>query len=220
MDSVYDRRVLDLFVRSNFPAEKFPLFSLPADLSIQTANKLLAESKLEDGPELLGLRANANATVARSMMMSTLRFLSVLSSAVGEEAESGTSTSQLAAQLSSQFPGVTEDVAVELQDHPAIDFLSVQRDIAHKLLKSVTTDIDALSASSDRAMLPARLRAVSGALAKKVVPAEWQCDWLDIDGVDEWLEQLFARTAALDALAVRVRDHTVLTSQPAPCLRR
>jgi hypothetical protein len=41
-------------------------------------------------------------------------------------------------------------------------------------------------------------------------------EWLDIDAFDEWLEQLFARTAALDALALRVRDHAVLTSQPIP----
>jgi hypothetical protein len=37
---------------------------------------------------------------------------------------------------------------------------------------------------------------------------------LDVDAFDEWLEQLFAQTAALDALAMRVRDHSVLTSQP------
>jgi len=107
-------------------------------------------------------------------------------------------------------------VNLELQNHPAIDFLSVQRDFAHKLVKSVTADVEALGANSDSAMLPARLRAVSAALSKNAVPGEWQCDFLDIDSVSEWLEQLFARTAALDALAVRVRDHSVLTSQPVP----
>jgi hypothetical protein len=171
---------------------------------------------VEDGPELLGLRANANATVARSMITSTLKFLSILSSAASSESESGTSPFQLAGQLSAQYPGVTEEVQVSLQEHPAIDFLSVQREAAHRLLKTVTSDIDALNSSGDAAMLPAHLRSVAAALKKNGVPTEWQVDWLDIDAFEEWLEQLFSRTAALDALATRVRDHSVLTSQPIP----
>jgi hypothetical protein len=216
MDSIYDRRVLSQFIVANFPADKFPLFQIPNDITIKAITHLLSQCSLEDGPELLGLRANANATVARSMITSTLKNLSLLSSAASNESQSDTSTFQLASQFTAQYPGVTEEVQVSLQDHPAIDFLSVQRETAHRLLKTVTTDIDALNSSGDSAMLPAHLRSVSAALKKNGVPTEWQIDWLDIDGFDEWIEQLFIRTAALDALAMRVRDHAVLTSQPIP----
>ena len=41
-------------------------------------------------------------------------------------------------------------------------------------------------------------------------------DWIDIDACDEWLDELFQRTAAVDAIAVRLKDHSILTSQPVP----
>ncbi|OHT00931.1 Cytoplasmic dynein 2 heavy chain 1 [Tritrichomonas foetus] len=220
MDSEYDRRVLNLFVKNNFPCEKFQLFDLPSDLTIKAVSKLLSQrgkdESAENGPTTLGLCSNASATVARSQMESTIRYLSALSSATASEAEGGTPVFQLVTQLSSQFPSVLEEVNVSLQNHPAIDFISVQRSAAHALLKVVTSDIEALSAASDAAMLPAHLRSASAALKKNAVPAEWACDWIDCDDVDQWIEELFQRTAALDAIAVRIRDHSVLTSQPLP----
>jgi hypothetical protein len=154
---------------ANFPADKFPHVQILNDIIIKAITHLLSQCSLADRPELLGLRANANATVARSMITSTFKNLSLLSSDASNESQSDISTFQLASQFTAQYPGVTEEVQVSLQDHPAIDFLSVQRE------------------------------------------TEWQIDWLDID---EWVEQLFIRTAAPDALAMRVRDHAVLTSQP------
>jgi hypothetical protein len=65
-------------------------------------------------------------------------------------------------------------------------------------------------------MLPAHLRSVSAATKQNAVPTEWQCDSLAVDAFDEWIEQLFLQTAALDALVIRIRDHAILTSQPIP----
>jgi hypothetical protein len=215
MNSLYDRRVLTSFVNSTFPADQFPLFDLPDDVSMQDINRLLGQNTSDDGPELLGLCGNANATVARSALSSMYRMLSVLSY-VGSEFDLSLSVSQTVAQLSSEYPNVSDDVQVQLHDHPVVDFLSMQRSAAHALLKMITSDLDLLSVSSDGSMLPAHLRSVSTTLAKRVVPIEWQCDWLDVESIDEWLEAVFRRTAALDTLATRVCDHSGLISQPVP----
>ena len=225
MDSEFDRRILNLFVNSNFPCEKFQLFDLPGDLSLKSVSKLLnqrgKDESADNGPTLLGLCSSADATVARSTTQATIHYLSLLTSASQSESESGSQVNsqifQLVKSLMSQFKDVVDDVQINLQNHPAIDFISVQRSAAHALLKVVTSDVESLSSASDAAMLPAHLRAASASLKKGLVPNEWGCDWIDIDdNVEQWLEQCFERTAALDALSVRVRDNSVLTSQPLP----
>jgi hypothetical protein len=140
MDSLYGRRVAP-FAASNFPSDKFPLFSLPNDVTIQSVSPLLTQCTLEDGPKCSAC-ARTQMRQSRAVMNSTLKLLST------SESESNTSTFE----LSAQHQGVAEDVTVSLQDHPAIDFLSVQRDTAHRLWKTVTSDVDALNASSDGAM--------------------------------------------------------------------
>lgn len=225
MDSEFDRRVLNLFVKKNFPCQKFQLFDLPNDLTIKNVSKLLdqrsKDESADNGPTLLGLCENANATVARSTTESTLRSLMVLTSAsqTGNENEGAVNSGifELVDSLIKQYKDVKDDVQINLQKHPAIDFISVQRNAAHSLLKVVTSDVENLSSTKDAAMLPAQLRSASAAIKKNVVPSEWTCDWIDIDdNVEQWLEECFQRTAALDQIAVRIRDHSVLTSQPLP----
>jgi hypothetical protein len=215
MDSLYDRRILTLFVNSAFPAEKFPLFKMPDDASMQNVNTLLGQNTADDGPELLGLHANANATVARSALWSTYRMLSVFSS-VGNEFDPSVSVHQKVTQLLLDYPNASDDVQVRLDDSPAVDFLSMERLAAHRHLKMITSDLNALGVNSNSAVLTAHLRSVSSALSKKSVPIEWRCDWLEVESIDEWLEEVFRRAATLDELAMRVCHHSLLISEPVP----
>jgi len=215
MDSLFDRRVLNLFIEKNFPCKKFPLFDLPSELSLSSVSSLLGKCSLEDGPSLIGLSPNANATLSRFLMNSTFKHLTVLSSISETESSSSSPVSQIITSLCAQYPSVSEDVTIQLHDNPALDFISMQRFTAHKLLKDVISDSDSLS-SADASLLPMHLRSISNALSKGLVPNEWQCDWIDCDSVEEWLELAFSRTASLDALAMRVHDYSVLTTQPIP----
>lgn len=216
MDSSFDRRVLRCFIYNSFPVRKIPLFDIPEDLSLSSLQKVLTQVSIEDGPSVLSLCPNANATIARSTLISSFRYLSILSSASESKEETSSSYSQRVKQLLQQFKSVNEDVKVTLQNHPALDFLHVQKFTNHKTIRMVVNDVESLSNAADSSLLPARLRAVDSSLKDNVVPGEWLCDWIDNESVEEFIDELFMKTAALDSLTSRLQDHNILTSQPIP----
>ncbi|EAY15860.1 Dynein heavy chain family protein [Trichomonas vaginalis G3] len=216
MDSPFDRRVLSKFIERAFPARKTPLFAIPDEPTLNDLHEMLAKSNAEDGPGLLELAPNANATIARSTLVSSLKLLAVLSAASGGDETTSNDHFQQVEELSKTYPSALEDVSVSLANHPAIDFLTIQRAAAHKLARSVKDDLQSLSGVVDASLLPAHLRAVSGALQSQKVPADWDVDWLRSEDISEWLEELFSSTAAVDQCAMRLKDHNVLTSQPVP----
>lgn len=216
MDSPFDRRVLSKFIERAFPAKSNSLFSIPEEPHLNEIHEILTKTNSEDGPALLELAPNANATIARSTLVNSLKFLGVLSAASGGDESRANDHFQQVEELSKEFPSALEDASVNLNNHPAIDFLTIQRAAAHKLAKIVKDDLQALSGAVDTSLLPAHLRAVSGALQTNKVPQDWDVDWLHSEEISEWLEELFHATAAVDQCAMRLTSHNILTSQPVP----
>jgi dynein heavy chain 2 len=218
MDSAFDRRILSTFVKNSFPAKSTKLFDIPADPTLGKVTEMLSQANVEDGPALLELCPNANATIARSTLVTSFRFLAILGAAASSDDEGVGKLNhhQQVAELIKQFPATVDEVQVVLANHPALDFISVQRATAHRLIRQVRNELNQLDSVADVSLLPSHLRSILASLKKNVVPQEWYVDWIDIDPCDEWIDELFQRTAAIDAIAVRLKDHSILTSQPVP----
>ena len=156
MDSSFDRRILATFVKNSFPANKTNLFEIPQDPTLGKVSEMLSQTNVEDGPALLELCQNANATIARSTLVTSFRFLSMLSAATSsdEEGNEKFNHQQQFAELTKQFPGTDDEVQVVLANHPALDFISVQRSTAHKLIRQVKEELNQLSAAADVSLLP------------------------------------------------------------------
>ncbi|KAH0791819.1 Cytoplasmic dynein 2 heavy chain 1 [Histomonas meleagridis] len=215
MDSIYDKRVLKLFVAMNFPMKKFPLFEIPKNVTIENLSKLLKQCNVDDGPNLLGLAMNANVTVTRSNMEETFHNLSLLSSAIKMEKEKGKNVFKLLNDLEAKYPSVIETIDdVELKNNPAIDFLEMQRNEAHLRINEVRKDLKDLNQINNTELLPVHLRAVSNALKNGIVPIEWCCDWIENEDVFEWLEELFVRTNSIDSISKKINSNSALKSSP------